>query len=216
MCGVGATECAEVEGTDAALRVECDSRSIHPWQHLGNGDPIGLQHPLEQILLEHDVALDEQKGLVDLFPGKPQGVDVVGSLVQWIGDVADLHGARVIAKVVLYRVRLMSDHDDQTREPIGVQAADQTLQNGDNADADQALGGRVRQRREPASGASGQQQRGPYLFTSAYWAAAEHVPPMSSSTPIVPSIDGRPIHIRAADGPPARQDAAWRARQAGS
>src|SRR5664280_3921906 len=92
VAGVGAVVTVDArrrreEGVDVAAPVERHGSAAHPWQLPGNGDPAGFKQGRQKLLVEDDVALDQQERLVDQATRKPERVDVVGGLEARADDV---------------------------------------------------------------------------------------------------------------------------------
>ena len=160
----------------------------------------GLQQRRQQLLVEDEIALDQQERFVDQLSRQPQRVDVVGGREQRADDVLDGDAAEALAEVVAYRLGLVARDDDQALEAVTVEGADQALEDRHPAHGDEALRQRVGQRRQPATEAGGEQQCGPYLRAVGHGVVALHTRSSVLKSPAVRSLDGTPSRWRRRSG----------------
>ena len=115
--------------------------AVHPWTKVGNRDPVRIEHVVQHRCIKDQITFHQQERFVNLLPGQPQGIEVVGSAIVGADDVIDLHVARFVAQKFPDFIALVSNYHHQPINALFSQVVNQPIEDRAAANLGEALRG---------------------------------------------------------------------------
>ncbi|MDP7017322.1 MAG: hypothetical protein QGG36_16075 [Pirellulaceae bacterium] len=109
---------ASLEGENPPKEIDANGRPVHPILHPRCSNLVWLQHSFQQRLVEDNIAFHEQKWPVDVRPGKPERVKVVGGGIPRIDDVLDRQVIFPLFEKLADATVQIANHNNEARESV--------------------------------------------------------------------------------------------------